>query len=82
MKWKNVPFMITANCLPPVLIPPVKGPNETEISFKNRKHDHEAMMTRIKMTEVKQSHPNSTPFPYTADELAIYMNYLCEQYEP
>ena len=39
------------------------------------------MMSRCKLTEVKQSHSNSEFFPYTADQLAIYMNYLCEQRE-
>ena len=78
MKWKNVPFIITTNALPNVLIRPVKGSNENGISFNNRLHDYGALMSRVKMIEVTQSHCNSTPFPYTADELALYLQHLCE----
>ena len=36
-------------------------------------------MSRCKLTHVKHSHENSEEFPYTADELAVYMHHICEQ---
>ena len=81
LRWMKTPFIITTNSLPSVLEKPVKGHNETDISFKNRKYDHDAIMTRVKMTETFQTHPNSSPFPYTADELALFMHHLCQENE-
>ena len=77
MKWKNVPFIITTNALPPVLVPPTKGNNENQTQFENRLLDHGAMMSRCKLTHLKIPHSNSDVFPYTSDELAIYMKHLC-----
>ena len=41
-----------------------------------------AMRTRCKLTEIKRSHKKNEHFPYTADELALYMQHLCNTMEP
>ena len=78
LRWINTPFIITSNSLPPILEMPVRTNNETDIAFKNRKNEHEAVKSRIKMTEVLRSHDNSSAFPYKASELAIYMHHLVQ----
>ena len=75
----NTPFIITTNSLPPVLVEPIKQYNETDIAFANRQLDYGAMISRIKLSYMKHSHLNSDAFPYTSDELAIYMLHLCVQ---
>jgi hypothetical protein len=55
--------------------------NETDIAFKNRCLENGAIMSRCKLTEVKISHSNNEIFPYSAEELALYMHHICEQLE-
>ena len=61
---------------------PKKFPNEEDHDFRERHHNYRAFMTRCKLTEIKKSHHNNEQFPYTADELALYMQYLCDSLEP
>ena len=42
-------------------------------------HDFNAMMSRCKLTELTVTHANSDDFPYTSDELALYMLHICQQ---
>ena len=74
-------FVITTNSLPPVCEVPRKHSSESETAFRNRQLDHGAIMSRCKLTEVKVSHSNSETFPYTAEQLAVYMFHICEQEE-
>ena len=39
-------------------------------------------MSRCKLTEIQTSHKNCERFPYSADELALYMQHLCDIMEP
>ena len=47
---------------------------EKEHKFKNRMNNYNAFMTRIKLVEMVKDHENSEKFPYTTDDLAIYMH--------
>ena len=42
-----------------------------------RKNDHIALVSRCKLVHMTTSHKNGEEFPYTIEELALYMfNYL------
>ena len=47
--------------------------NEEDYKFKNRKNNYKAFMSRVKLVEMFQEHENNETFPYSADDLAIYM---------
>ena len=81
-RWKNVPVILTCNKLPFVMIKPYRSDKETDQQFQDREYNYMAFMTRCKITKIKQSHKNCEQFPYTADQLAQYMQLLCNTVKP
>ena len=81
-RWKGVPMIMTTNELPFVMREPRKRNQELDYKFTERKNSYMAMMTRCKLTEIKTSHKNNEHFPYTADQLALYMQHLCNLIHP
>ena len=75
-------MILTSNKLPAVMREPKQYMNEEDYKFRERCHNFRAFMSRCKLTEIKTSHRNSEQFPYTADQLALYMQHLCDTMEP
>ena len=82
LKWSRVPVILTSNKLPKVMREPKQFQNEADYEFRERHHNFRAFMSRCKLTEIQKSHKNNEQFPYTADELAWYMQHLCNTMEP
>ena len=80
-RWVGVPIIVTSNSLPKALHKPIQGLNEEQWQYEARINDFEAFHHRIKFTEMHNQYKNSEKFPYTADELAIYLkDYLDTKY--
>ena len=47
--------------------------NEEDYKFNNRMNNYKAFQSRVKIFEMTKGHANTEEFPYTADDLAIYM---------
>ena len=73
---------MTTNELPFVMREPKKRDQEEDYKFTERKNSFMAMMTRCKLTEIKKSHKNKDIFPYNSDQLALYMQHLCNAIQP
>ncbi len=43
------------------------------VEIEEKKNDYGAMMSRCKLVHMTKTHKNTEKFPYTEDELAIYM---------
>jgi len=67
---------MTSNKLPPVMRKPVAKKDEKDYELRERYNNYMAFMTRCKLHEMHTSHRNAAKFPYTAEELAIYMLHL------
>lgn len=78
VRWEGMPIILTTNALPPVMVEPTRLKNETNQSFKERQILHGAIMSRIRLIEVKVSHGTDEVFPYTTKDLAIYMQHICD----
>ena len=76
-KWRGVPVILTTNKLPPVMREPRPYQNEESYHFRERYNNYMAFMTRCKLTQINKSHKNNEAFPYTAEQLALYMQHLC-----
>ena len=65
---------------------PEKAYNEKDWHFEDRQRLYGAIMSRVKLAEVKISHANTEEFPYSTKDLAVYMQHIChlrdEQGEP
>ena len=61
---------------------PFKKDKEEDYEFRERYNNYMAFMTRCRQTQINESHRNNEKFPYTADELALYMHNLCNNMEP
>ena len=81
-KWRGVPVILTTNKLPAVMRPPKRYEKEEEYAFRERHNNYMAFMTRCRSTQINQSHRNGERFPYTTDQLALYMNHLCNTMDP
>jgi hypothetical protein len=81
-RWRGVPVILTANNLPPVMKEPTQGPDEEVWHFSQRKYNYGAFKSRCKITKMERSHSNTDRFPYTAEQLALYMQHLCNRMEP
>ena len=77
-----MPVILTSNKLPAVMREPRQFPNEEEYKFRERVHNYKAFLARCKLSEIRTSHRNSEQFPYSADQLALYMKYLCDTMNP
>ena len=74
MRWKGVPIILTSNVLPSGMHPQGKKPKEEEeYKYNNRVNNHNAFKSRTCLIEMMHRHENSEEFPYTAEELGIYM---------
>ena len=73
---------MTTNQLPGVMREPKRRDNEEDFQYFERRNNYMAMVTRCKLTEIKRSHKNKERFPYTADQLALYMQHLCNVIQP
>ena len=82
LMFKGVPFIFTTNKLPAVMKEPIKKPNEDEWEYKDRYNNYMAFMTRCRIHRIDQSHRNTERFPYTTEELAIYMDHICNIMKP
>jgi hypothetical protein len=80
--WENVPVIMTTNKLPKVMREPKPFKGEEEYENIERYNNYMAFMTRCRLHLMKRSHKNAAKFPYTAEELAIYMKYLCNKICP
>ena len=80
--FRGVPFILTANKLPQVMVEPKPRKDESEYEYRDRYNNFMAFMTRCKLHRMENSHPNSARFPYNAKELAIYMNYVMDKMDP
>ena len=76
--FKGVPFIMTANKLPSVMIEPKLRKGENEWDFRDRYNNYMAFMTRCKIHRMEKSHANRDQFPYNAKELAIYMDHIMD----
>ena len=74
--------LMTTNQLPGVMREPRRRDNEEDFQYFERRNNYMAMVTRCKLTEIKKSHKNKERFPYTADQLALYMQHLCNVIQP
>ncbi len=74
-RWKGVPVIMTTNRLPSVLREPKRKDSEEEYVFTERNHDYMAFMSRCKLTQMTVSHKNKEVFPYSTDDLAMFMKY-------
>ena len=80
--FKGVPFILTANKLPSVLREPLKKDGEDLWSWNERFDNYKTLMTRSRVHEMRQSKKVWQKFPYTAKQLAIYMNHICDSIRP
>ena len=55
---------------------PKKYANEEDYEFEERENNFYAFMSRCKLHQMKIRHKNKSLFPYSEDELALYMNYI------
>jgi hypothetical protein len=74
--------IMTTNKLPPVMRKPVAKKDEKDYELRERYNNYMAFMTRCKIHEMTKSHANREHFPYTADDLAIYMLHLINKICP
>ena len=81
-QWRNVPVIMTTNSLPPVMRKPVGRKDEKDYELRERYNNYMAFMTRCKIHEMKDSHRNQEKFPYSAEDLAIYMHHLINKICP
>ena len=51
---------------------------EEDYKFAQRVTDHDAFMTRVKLTRLSKKFSNKDKFPYDADDLAVYMYHHLE----
>ena len=82
VKWKGVPVIFTANSMPPVMREPKKKDNEEKHEFQERWNNYMAFKTRCRQILVTDSHSNREQFPYSTEELALYMQHLCNLMDP
>jgi len=61
---------------------PVKRDHEELWSWNERYDNYKALVTRCRIHEMRNSKRNVDKFPYTAEELAIYMDYICDEIRP
>ena len=61
---------------------PQRRNDEEDYQYTERRNNFKAFMSRCKLTEIKTSHQNNEEFPYTANQLAVYMNHLCNTMDP
>jgi len=80
--FKGVPFIFTTNKLPAVMKEPIRKKDEGEWEFKDRYNNYMAFMTRCRITRMDTPHRNTERFPYNTEELAIYMNHICDKMKP
>jgi len=81
-KWRGVPVILTTNKLPSVMREPKQYKNEEDYSFRERKNNYMAFMSRCRLTQINCSHRNSDEFPYDHNDLALYMQHLCNTIDP
>ena len=79
MMFKGVPFIFTTNKLPTVMKEPKKKKDEDDWDFRERYNNYMAFKTRCKTHHMNRSFRNTDRFPYNTEELAIYMNYVCDK---
>ena len=72
-KWRGVPVILTTNNLPEVMRDPKRKPEEEDYEFYERKDNFGAFKSRCRLTRLERYHRNAEQFPYTADQLALYM---------
>ena len=81
-RFKKVPVIMTTNKLPSVMREPKPKPGEDEDDFKARYDNFMAFRTRCKIHRMQVSHRNQEKFPYTKDDLAIYMDDIMDKMSP
>ena len=57
-------------------------PNEENYKYRERYNNFIAFMTRCRLTQINNSYKNNDKFPYTAGDLALYMQHLCNTMDP
>ena len=82
MRWKGVPIILTTNVLPSIMREPKRRANEEDYEYQDRCNNFKAFQARCRQTRVERSHQNSDQFPYTIEQLALYMQHLCDVLEP
>ena len=64
------------------MVEPKVKKDEDDYEYRDRYNHYMAFMTRCKLHRMETSHRNHEKFPYTAKELAVYMDYVIDQMEP
>ena len=80
--WRGVPFILTSNKLPTVFREPKKKNDEDVWDWNARFDNFKALVTRCRIHQMTNSKRNYDKFPYTSEDLAVYMNYVCDQMRP
>ena len=73
-RWRGVPIVLTSNVLPTVMHEPrAMRHDEEPYQYTNRWNNFNAFKSRTDLIAMKTGYLNTEQFPYTEDELAIYM---------
>ena len=74
-KWRGVPIVLTSNCLPSIMYKPIDAkPGEEFYQFRNRCNNYDAFQARTKFVHMEVGYTGEEEFPYSTDDLALYMH--------
>ena len=77
-RWTDTIVLLTANKLPKPFYEPKRYKGEDDWDFQARYDTHMALKSRCGVHYMPKGHSRNEKFPYTADDLARYMDYILD----